>query len=129
MFSNCSVCFWKSCIYSNQLWMCKKQISVSHISTESEISLWMRFDVIPSLDVWDLIDLVFRNTIQISDKDQRSHGMINVLNYIDGVPSSVQFSHQPGLTELLLIGCLIELIWIPRSKSNTSTPKTNSQTY
>ena len=35
----------------------------------------------------------------------------------------------PGLTELHLIGCLIELIWIPRSKSNTSTPKTNSLTF
>ena len=34
----------------------------------------------------------------------------------------------PELTELLLIGCSIELIWIPKSKSNTSTPKTNSQT-
>ena len=31
----------------------------------------------------------------------------------------------PGLTELHLIGCLIELIWIPKSKPNTSTPKTN----
>ena len=30
----------------------------------------------------------------------------------------------PGLTELHLIGCLIELIWISKSKSNTSTPKT-----
>ena len=30
----------------------------------------------------------------------------------------------PEPTELHLIGCLIELIWIPRSKSNTSTPKT-----
>ena len=32
-------------------------------------------------------------------------------------------------TELLLIGCSIELIWIPKSKSNTSRPKTNSQTF
>ena len=30
----------------------------------------------------------------------------------------------PEPTELLLIGHLIESIWIPRSKSNTSTPKT-----
>ena len=29
----------------------------------------------------------------------------------------------PGLTELHLIGCLIELIWIPRSKSNTIDTK------
>ena len=35
----------------------------------------------------------------------------------------------PGLTELHLIGCLIELIWTPESKSNTSTPKTNSLTF
>ena len=35
----------------------------------------------------------------------------------------------PEPTELLLIGCLIESIWTPRSKSNTLTPKTNSQTY
>ena len=35
----------------------------------------------------------------------------------------------PEPTELLLIGCLMESIWTPRSKSNTLTPKTNSQTY
>ena len=35
----------------------------------------------------------------------------------------------PGLTELHLIGYLIESIWTPKSKSNTLTPKTNSQTY
>ena len=35
----------------------------------------------------------------------------------------------PEPTELLLIGYLIESIWTPRSKSNTLTPKTNSQTY
>ena len=33
----------------------------------------------------------------------------------------------PGPTDLLLIGCSIELILIP-SKSNTSTPRTNLQT-
>ena len=35
----------------------------------------------------------------------------------------------PEPTELLLIGCLIESIWTLRSKSNTLTPKTNSQTH
>ena len=34
----------------------------------------------------------------------------------------------PEPTELLLIGCSIELIWILKSKYNTSTPKINSQT-
>ena len=35
----------------------------------------------------------------------------------------------PELTELLLVGCLIESIWTPRSKSNILTPRTNSQTH
>ena len=35
----------------------------------------------------------------------------------------------PEPTEWHLIGCLIELISIPKSKSNTSTPKTNSLTF
>ena len=30
----------------------------------------------------------------------------------------------PGPTELRLIGCSIELTWTPKSKSSTSTPKT-----
>ena len=32
--------------------------------------------------------------------------------------------HVPEPTELLLIGCSIELIWTPKPKSKTSTPKT-----
>ena len=41
----------------------------------------------------------------------------------------LQWDTSPEPTELLLIGCLIELIWTPKSKSNTSTPKTNSLTF
>ena len=39
-------------------WMCKKQTSVPHISTESEIislDAGLRMDGIPALDLWDLI--------------------------------------------------------------------------
>ena len=94
--------------------MCKKQTSVSHSSTESEIislNAGLRLDGIPALDLWDLIVLVLGNTIQTHcrtvqpvvncDKDhgsnKRSQGMINVLNSIDGVPSNVQSSHQEAL--------------------------------
>ena len=48
-------------------WMCKKQTSVSHSSTESEIislDAGLRLDGIPALDFWDLIVLVLGNTIQ-----------------------------------------------------------------
>ena len=40
-----------------------------------------------------------------------------------------QWDMFPEPTELLLIGYSIESIWTPKSKSNTLTPKTNSQTY
>ena len=90
-------------------------------------------------------------------KHHKSQRKINVMENIDSVPSNVQSSrqeallyvfedneavikmiikgrsptmrHVPGLTELHLIGCLIELIWIPKSKSNTSKPKTNLLTF
>ena len=48
-------------------WMCKKQTSVSHSSTESEIislDAGLRLDGIPALDLWDLIVSVFGNTTQ-----------------------------------------------------------------
>ena len=89
-------------------WMCKKQTSVSHSSTESEIislDAGLRLDGIPALDLWDLIVLVLGNTIQTHDRteqpfvncdkdhgpNKRSQGLFNVLNNIDCVPSNVQF--------------------------------------
>ena len=52
-------------------WMCKKQTSVSHSSTESEIislDAGLRSDSIPALDLWDLIVLVLGNTTQNHDR-------------------------------------------------------------
>ena len=89
--------------------MCKKQTSVSHSSTESEIislDAGLRLHEIPALDLWDLIVSVFRNTIQtperpgrpvIVDMSQRSQGKTHVLNNIDCAPSNVQSSHQEAL--------------------------------
>ena len=49
-------------------WMCEKQTSVSHSSTESEIislDAGLRLDDIPALDLWDLIVAVLHgNTCQ-----------------------------------------------------------------
>ena len=89
--------------------MCKKQTSVSHSSTESEIislDAGLRLDGIPALDLWDLIVLVLGNTTQNHDRTgnplfahvrQQSRGVINVLDNVDLVPSNVQFSHQEAL--------------------------------
>ena len=52
-------------------WMCKKQKSVSHSSTESEIislDAGLRLDGIPALDLWDLIVLVLGNITQNHDR-------------------------------------------------------------
>ena len=89
--------------------MCKKQTSVSHSSTESEImslDTGLRLDGIPALDLWDLIVSVLGNMTQttekpgrpvVSNKSQRSQGKTNALNNVDCVPSNVQSSHQEAL--------------------------------
>ena len=54
--------------------MCKKQTPVSHSSTESEIislDTGLRLDVLPALELWDLIVSVFGSVSQISDRTGR----------------------------------------------------------
>ena len=98
----------------------RKQTSVSHSSTESEISsleAGLRLDGTPALDLWDLILLVLGNTNQ-SHKERgdllmnkrevrstphtiqirkQSQGVINDLDNVDFVPSNVNSSHQEAL--------------------------------
>ena len=90
-------------------WMCQKQSSVSHSSTESEIislDTGLRLDGLPALELWDLIVSVFGSVSQISDRtgrsvdvkrNQKSQGKINVMENIDSVPSNVQSSRQEAL--------------------------------
>ena len=104
-----TLCIFGSHTFVPISWMCKKQTSVSHSSTESEIvslDAGLRMDGIPALELWDLIVSVLGNMTQtterpgrpvIIDKSQRSQGKINVLNNIDCVPSDVQSSHQEAL--------------------------------
>ena len=64
------------CVYGSHTfvpisWMCKKQTSVSHSSTESEIislDAGMRLYGITALDSWDLIVSVLGNTSQNHDR-------------------------------------------------------------
>ena len=69
--------FRKSYICSNMLDVCKKQTSVSHSSTESEIislDAELRLDGIIALDLWDLIVSVFGNTNQSHKEQLRDRG-------------------------------------------------------
>ena len=88
-------------------WMCKKQTSVSHRSTESEIislDTGLRSDGLPALELWDLIVSVFGNISHISDRTgqpvngkNKSHNEIDAMHDIDYVPSNVQSSNQQAL--------------------------------
>ena len=51
--------------------MCKKQTSVSHSSTESEIislDTGLRLDGLPALELWDQIVSVLGNVSRVSDR-------------------------------------------------------------
>ena len=92
-------------------WMCKKQTSVSHSSTESEIislDAGMMLDGITALDLWDLIVAVLGNTNQSNQarrdlctnqrevrstlhtilKRKQSQGVINDLDNVDLFPQT-----------------------------------------
>ena len=88
-------------------WMCKKQTSVSHSSTEPEIislDTGLRLDGLPALELWDLIVSVFGNISHISDRTvkpvngkNKSHNKIDAMQDIDSVPSNVQSARQEAL--------------------------------
>ena len=85
--------------------MCKKQTSVSHSSTESEIislDTGLRFDGLPALELWDLIVSVFGNISHVSDRtgqpvSGKNNHKINDIHNIDLVPSNVQSASREAL--------------------------------
>ena len=89
------------------IWMCKKQTSVSHRSTESEIislDTGLRLDGLPALELWDLIVSVFGNVSHVSDRTgqpvngkHKSYHKIDVMQDIDSVPSNVQSASREAL--------------------------------
>ena len=114
------MCVFGSHTFVPRRWMRKKQSSVSHKSTESEIislDATLRLDGIPALDLWDLIVSVLGNTTRNHDrtvrpvvntieicsplhtahKRKQSRRLINDLDNVDFVLSNVQSSHQEAL--------------------------------
>ena len=87
MFSETSAVILSSCIHTSgrilcifgshtfvpTSWMCKKQTSDSHSSTESEIislDAGSRMDGIPALDLWDLVTYVLQTSSNQSEKSK-----------------------------------------------------------
>ena len=100
-----TLCIFGSHTFVPISWMCKKQTSVSHSSTESELiflDAGLRLDGIPALDLWDLIVAVLLGNTHQSNQERRdlytnlvrvkshklstrkkSHGMIDDLDNVD----------------------------------------------
>ena len=104
-----TLCIFGSHTFVPISWMCKKQTSVSHSSTESEIislDAGLRLDGIPALDLWDLIVAVLHgNTYQskhvqgdLSTPPTRKKipGKIDLSN-VDLVSSNVHSSRKEAL--------------------------------
>ena len=129
--------------------MCKKQTSVSHSSTESEIislDAGLRLEDISAFDFWDLIVSVLGNTTQNHDrtvrpvvstseicspphtihKRKQSRRVINDLDNVDFIPSNVQSSHQEALLYLFEdIEAVIKMIIKGRSPTMRHVSRTH----
>ena len=105
-----TLCIFGSYTIVPKSWMCKKQTSVSHSSTESEIislDAGLRLDGIPALDLWDLIVAVLHgNTYQSnqvrgdpykSRTRKKMHGKVDDLNNVDFISSNVNSSRKEAL--------------------------------
>ena len=116
-----TLCIFGSHTFVPISWMCKKQTSVSHSSTELDIislDAGLRLDGITALDLWDLIVAVlhrntyqsnqergdlctnlreFRSTPHNIQKRKQSQGVINDFDNVDFIPSNVNSSHQEAL--------------------------------
>ena len=69
-----TLCIFGSHTFVPISWMCKKQTSDSHSSTESEIislDAGLRLDGIPALDLWDLIVAVLHGNTNQSNQARR----------------------------------------------------------
>ena len=109
-----TLCIFGSHTFVPISWMGKKQTSVSHSSTESEIislDIGLRLDGLLALELWDLIVSVFGNVSRASDrsgqpesdvhKRHKPHKKIDVMRDIDAVPSNVQSARQEALLYVL----------------------------
>ena len=105
-----TLCIFGSHTFVPISWMCKKQTSVSHSSTEAEIislDIGLRLDGLLALELWDLIVSVSGSVSQISDRtgqpvdDVNKHHKSQKRENIDSVPSNVQSSRQEALLYVL----------------------------
>ena len=108
--SGATLCIFGSHAFVSISWMCKKQTSVSHISTGSEIislDAGFRLNGIPALDSWDLIVAVLDGNTHQTNQERgdphksptrkKIHGTIDDLSNVDFISSNVNSSRKEAL--------------------------------
>ena len=103
--------FWKQNICPSQ--MCKKQTSVSHCSTQSEIislDAELRMDGLPALDLWEIVIEVPRTT---KHNIQRGHTSSGKLEYVqpnsticDSRTKTKRVNQNQGVHQLNQVDCV-----------------------
>ena len=105
-----TLCIFGSHTFVPISWMCKKQISVSHGSTEAEIislDAGLRLDGFTALDLWDLIVAALHANTYQSNQERgdphkfptrtKIHGQIDDLDNVDFISSNVHSSRREAL--------------------------------
>ena len=111
-----TLCIFGSHTFVPISWMCKKQTSVSHSSTESEINsldAGLRLDGLHALDLWDLIVTVLHGNTNQNQQVQgdlsttltrkKIPGKIDDLNSVDFVSSNAKSESQNVLLSSLKV--------------------------
>ena len=120
-------------------WMCKKQTSVSHSSTESEIislDAGLRLDGIHPLDLWDLVVSVLHGNTYHSNQERRDphksptrkkfHGKIDGLDNVDFISSNVHSSRHEALLYIFDVNeAVIKMIIKGRSPAMRHVSRTH----
>ena len=130
------MCFFGSHTFVPISWICKKQTSVSHSSTESEIislDTGLRLDGLPALELWDPMVSVFGNISHISDRTvkpvngrNKYQNKIDAMQDIDSVPSNVQSASQEALLYVFEdSGAVIKMIMKGRSPTMRHVSRTH----
>ena len=107
-----TLCIFGSHTFAPISWMCKKQTSDSHRSTESEIislDAGLRLDGIHALDLWELIVAIlhgntYQNNLERRDPYESTtrkkiHGKVDDLDNVDFLSSNVNSSHKEALVK------------------------------
>ena len=131
-----TLCIFGSHTFVPISWMCKKQTSVSHSSTESEINLsghWTEIGWVTCSGTMGSNCSVLGNVSRVSDRSgqpvngkNKFYNQIDVVHDIDAVPSNVQSARQEALLYVFEDNeAVIKMIIVGRSPTMRHVSRTH----